>query len=125
MCGVAQWFPRDKHDGAKTIALVAGIKRSTPLLSLHHCLGRSACRRPRNPQAANHGAVKLLRFARPSLNDGPDEICWRRRRLVVQTKSALRVEWRPWLADQSIDVRVTEEPEGATRAETMREQYGS
>jgi len=69
--------------------------------------------------------VKLLRFARPSLNDGPDEICWRRRRLVVQTKSALRVEWRPWLADQSIDVRVTEEPEGATRAETMREQYGS
>jgi hypothetical protein len=34
MCGVAQWFPRDKHDGAKTIALVAGIKRSTPLLSL-------------------------------------------------------------------------------------------
>jgi hypothetical protein len=31
MCGVAQWFPRDKHDGAKTIALVLVSN------DRHHC----------------------------------------------------------------------------------------
>jgi hypothetical protein len=68
---------------------------------------------------------ETIAFRAAAVDDGPDEICWRRRRLVMQDKSDLDVAWRPWLADQSIDVRVTEEPEGATRAETLREQYGS
>jgi len=51
-----------KHDGAETIALVAGIKPPKPLLSLDHCSGRSTYE-IRSPRIhSNHQALRLLLF---------------------------------------------------------------
>ena len=74
MCELAQWCRRAQHDSAETIALVTGIKRSKPLLSVDHCSGGCACPEDRNPLVANPGTAKLLRYARPPFIDGPAEI---------------------------------------------------
>ena len=70
MCGVAQWCPRAKHDGAKTIAL-RGRYQTIETIALLTPSSRPVCTLAASePRGTNHGAAKPLRFARAGVGDG-------------------------------------------------------